>query len=82
MDEFYKKYYYAFKNDYDTDDELNEAKQKKFDYKRFQFVDKPDEESKLDEETKKFFLKRLKVKKKVLIIKRDSWNILTTDLQH
>ena len=82
MDEFYKKYYYAFKNDYDTDDELNEAKQKKFDYKRFQFVDKPDEESKLDEETKKIFLKRLKVKKKVLIIKRDSWNILTTDLQH
>ena len=82
MDEFYKKYYYAFKNDYDTDDELNEAKQKKSDYKRFQFVDKPDEESKLDEETKKIFLKRLKVKKKVLIIKRDSWNILTTDLQH
>ena len=55
MDEFYKKYYYAFKNDYDTDDELNEAKQKKSDYKRFQFVDKPDEESKLDEETKIFF---------------------------
>ena len=74
-------YYYAYKNDCDTGDELNEAKQKKFDYKQFQFVDKTDEESKLEQETK-IFLKRLKVKKKVLIIKKDSRNILTTDLLH
>ena len=26
VDELYKKYYNAYKSDYDTDDELNEAK--------------------------------------------------------
>ena len=31
VDELYKKYY-AYKNDYDTDDELNGSKKKKFDY--------------------------------------------------
>ena len=52
VDQLYKKYYDAYKNDYDTD-ELNEAKKKKFDYKQFEFVDKTDKQSKLDEETKK-----------------------------
>ena len=38
--EFYEKYYDAYKNDYDTDDELNEAKKKIFDYKQFGLFDK------------------------------------------
>ena len=54
VDELYKKYYDAYKSDYETDDELNEAKKKKFDYKQFGLVDKTDKESKLDEETKNF----------------------------
>ena len=32
VNEPYKKYYGAYKNDYDTDDELNEAKKKKSGY--------------------------------------------------
>ena len=55
VDELCKKYYDAYKNDYDTNDELNEAKKKKFDCKQFEFVDKTDKESKLDGETKRFF---------------------------
>ena len=55
LDELYKKYYDAYKSDYETHNELNEAKKKKFDYKQFGLVDKTDKESKLDEETKKFF---------------------------
>ena len=31
VDELYKKYYNAYKSDYDTDDELKGAKKKKFD---------------------------------------------------
>ena len=30
--ELYEKYYNAYKNGYDNDDELNEGKKKKFDY--------------------------------------------------
>ena len=55
VDELYKKYYDAYKSDYETDVELNEAKKKKFDYKQFGLVDKTDKETKLDEETKKIF---------------------------
>ena len=29
VDELYKKYYNAYKNDYDSDDELSEGKKKK-----------------------------------------------------
>ena len=29
VDEFYEKYYNAYKSDYDTDDELKEVKKKK-----------------------------------------------------
>ena len=54
IDELYKKYYNAYKNDYDTD-ELNEAKKKKIDYKQFELFDKTDKRSKLDEKTKNFF---------------------------
>ena len=50
--ELQRKYYNAYKSDYDTDHELNEAKKKKFDYKQFKLVDKTDEELKMDEETK------------------------------
>ena len=40
VDELYKKYYNAYKNDYDTDNELNEAKKKEFDYRQFELADK------------------------------------------
>ena len=47
VDELYEKYYNAYKNDYDTDDELNEAKKKEFDYEQFKLGYKKSEESKL-----------------------------------
>ena len=49
---FTKKCYNNYKSDYDTDDELNEAKKKNFDHNRFKLVDKTDKELKLDEVTK------------------------------
>ena len=52
VDELYEKYYNAYKSDYDTDDELNGAKQKKFGYKQFEQVNKTDKELKIDAETK------------------------------
>ena len=36
VDELYKKYYNFYKNDFDNDDELSEAKKKKFDYELFE----------------------------------------------
>ena len=47
VDESYKKYYNAYKSDYDTDDELKEGKKKKFDYKQFELGDKINKEPKL-----------------------------------
>ena len=47
IDKLYEKYYDTYKNDYDTDDELNKAKEKKIDYKQFKLADKKSEESKL-----------------------------------
>ena len=44
VDEPYKKYYNFYKNDFDNDDELSEAKKKKFDYKQFELFDKTDKE--------------------------------------
>ena len=35
VEELYRKYYNAYKSDYDSADELNEAKNKTFDYKQF-----------------------------------------------
>ena len=67
VDELYKKYYNAYKNDYDAD-ELSEAKKKKFGYRQFELFGKTDKELKLDRETKNL-LKRLKIKKRVLIKK-------------
>ena len=74
-----KKYYNAYKNDYDAD-ESGEDKKKKFGYKQFELFDKIHKKSALDEETK-FFLKRSKIEKK-LLIKRNLGNILATNLLH
>ena len=63
VDKLYKKYYDAYKSDYDTDDELNEVKKKKFDYKQFELLDKIDKKLKLDEETKTF-IKEIKKREK------------------
>ena len=52
VDELYLKYYNAYKSYYDTDGELNEAKKKHVNHKQFEFLDKTDKESKLDEKTK------------------------------
>ena len=52
VDELYKKYYNAYKNDYE-DDDLIEAKKKKFDQKQFELFDKTDKELTLDGKTKK-----------------------------
>ena len=47
VDELQKKYYNAYKSDYDIDDELKEGKKKKLDYKQFELDDKINKESKL-----------------------------------
>ena len=59
VDELYKKYYNAYKSDYDTDDELKGAKKKKFDHKQFELDDKINKDSKLDEKTKELKLNAL-----------------------
>ena len=46
VDELYEKDYNDYKNDFDNDDELSEAKKKKFDYKQFELFDKIDKETK------------------------------------
>ena len=53
FNEFYEKYYNAYKNNYDADNELSEAKKKKIDYKQFELFDKTDKKSKLYGETKR-----------------------------
>ena len=53
VDKPYEKYYNAYKNDYDKDDELSEAKKKNLDYKQFEFFDKTGKKSTLDGKTKK-----------------------------
>ena len=55
VEKLYKKHYNAYKNYYDNDDELTEAKEKQFNYKQFELFDKTDKKLTLDEETKKFF---------------------------
>ena len=55
VDEFYEKYNNAYKNDYDNDDELNEGKKNKFNYRKFELFDEIDKKSKLDEETENSF---------------------------
>ena len=80
VDELYEKYYNDYKNDFDNNDGLDEGKNKNFDKKQFELLDKTDKNLTLDEENKKFF-RRLKIEKK-LLIKRNSGNILATNLLH
>ena len=61
--ELYEKYYNAYKNDYDNDDELSEGNKKKFDYKQLELFEKRDKKLTLDRETKKF-IKEIENKKK------------------
>ena len=57
VNELYKKYYNAYKSDYDADNnELKKDKKKKFDYKQFELDDEINKESKLDEKTKELEL--------------------------
>ena len=65
VDELYEKYYNAYKNDYDNDDELSEAKKKKFDYKQFKLFDKTDKKLTLDGETKNL-IKDIKDQEKIV----------------
>ena len=53
VDELYEKYCNDYKNDFDNDDGLSEAKKKKFDYKQFELFNKADKKLTLDGETKK-----------------------------
>ena len=53
VDELYEKYCNDYKNDFDNDDGLSEAKKKKFDYKQFELFNKADKMLTLDGETKK-----------------------------
>ena len=62
---FTKRYYNAYNNDYDADDEFNEAKKKKIDNKNFEFVDKTNKELKLSGETKDFVKEIKKPEKNV-----------------
>ena len=53
VNELYKKYYNAYKSDYDADNnELKKDKKKKFDYKQFELDDEINKVSKLDEKRK------------------------------
>ena len=63
VEEVYRKYYDACKEEYDIGGELNGAENKTFDYKQFKIVDKTDKESKLDGETKNF-TKEIKERRK------------------
>ena len=51
--ELYEKYYNIYKNNFDNDDELSEAKKEKFNYRQFELFNKTDKKLTLDEETKK-----------------------------
>ena len=54
VDDLYKNYYNTYKSDFNTNDELTEDKKKKFNYKQFEIIDDEiNEESKLDEKTKR-----------------------------
>ena len=53
VDELYEKYYSAYKNDYDNDDQLSEGKKEKLDYEQFELFDKTYKKLTLGGETKK-----------------------------
>ena len=71
VDEPYEKYYNAYKNDYNNDDELSEAKKKSFNYKQFEFFDKTDKKSTLDGKAKKDEESKLIALPKLLRSKND-----------
>ena len=81
--ELYEKYYNFYKNDFDNDDELSEAENKKIYYKQFELLDKTDKkltpngETKKDEESKLTALpKWLHSKndiKKAIKLNEDTW---------
>ena len=53
VDELYKKYYNSYKSNFDNDDQLSEAKNKKINYKQFELFNKTDKKLTLDGETQK-----------------------------
>ena len=57
VDELYEKYYSAYKNEYDNDDELSEGKKKKIDYKQFELFDKTDKKLTPRRRNKTFYQK-------------------------
>ena len=71
VDELYKNCYNFYKNDFDNDDVLSEAKKKKFDYKKFELFDKTDKELTLDRKTKKDKNSKLTALPKFLHSKND-----------
>ena len=81
--ELYEKYYNFYKNDFDNDDELSEAENKKIYYKQFELLDKTDKkltpngETKKDEESKLTALSKwLHSKndiKKAIKLNEDTW---------
>ena len=64
-DELCEKYYNAYKNDYDNNNEVNGAKNKKIGYKQFELFDKTDKKLTLDKERKKFF-KEIESREKIV----------------
>ena len=53
VDELYEKYYNSYKSNFDNDDQLSEAKNKKINYKQFELFNKTDKKLTLDGETQK-----------------------------
>ena len=80
VNELYEKYYSHYKNDYDTDDGLDESKKKRFDYKQFELFDKTDKKLTLDEQAKNIF-KEIENQEKI-VDKMKFKNILATNLLH
>ena len=49
VEELYERYYHAYKDDYDTNNELNKAKKKEFNYTKFKLRKKADSIAKMVE---------------------------------
>ena len=75
-----ENYYNAYKNDYDSNYELNEVEKREFDYKQFELFDKTDKKTKLDGETEEFF-KEIENRKED-VDKRGFTKFLATNLLH
>ena len=79
VEELYGKYYNAYKSDYDSEDELNEAKKKTFTNSLSQLIKQIKSSNQMKKQ--KSLLKKLKNKKRVLV-KGDLVDILTLNLVH